>query len=404
MQISRWVSRILLLTALFIVGCTGATTTQVPTQGGPLPVVATLVVQTLTALNPTATATSLATRGPLGETSLPATAMPTAQLTATVSSTPLAPTTPSITPTIIPTVGPTAIPTQVFTPTATPVASQVGITITGSSDAPAAGCIDKAGFFGDVTIPDNTLLQKNTPFLKTWRIRNVGTCTWGDGYQFVFANGHIMGAPPSLPLPKAAPGDLIDISVNLQSPAEGGTFAGDWQFQNPAGKRFGVNSHGEDLIWVIIKVDWGPGVGPTATPPPVSCAYQHGASDEALLLQLINAARASKKLTALSPQSQLSAAALAHSADMTCNNYLDHAGSDGSNYDQRIRSQGYKPAYDSENIFAGGSAQDAFDWWMNSQVHRDNILSNKITQIGIGVATYAKSNFGTYYTLDFGRP
>ncbi len=396
----RWAYLILFLTLFIFTGCARNEPSQVPTQGGPLPEVATIVVQTLTALNPTATANPFPTRLPLGQTLLPATATLTPAPMVTKAPTSTLPSATEV-PTSIPPIA--AVPTLQNTPAS--AATQIGIANTGSPDVPAAAsCIDKAGFFGDLTIPDNTLLKKNTAFQKTWRIRNVGTCSWVEGYLLVFANGHNMGGPPSAPLPKAAPGDLVDISVNLQSPAEGGTYAGDWQFQNPSGRRFGVNSHGEDLIWVLIKVDWGPGVGPTATPPPVNCAYQRSASDEAQLLQLINGARTANKLAALTLPNQLTAAALAHSADMACNNYLEHAGSDGSNYDVRIKAQGYKPVYDSENIFAGGSAQDAFDWWMNSTIHRDNILSSKITQIGIGVTNYAKSNFGTYYTLDFAHP
>ncbi len=291
-------------------------------------------------------------------------------------------------------------------PTAVSTVTQsAGIDLKPASAVSASpDCIDKAGFYGDVTIPDKTLLPKNTEFVKTWRFRNVGTCTWGEGYQLVFANGQILGGPPSSPLPKAAPGDIIEVSVRLKTPADGGTYAGDWQFQNSSGKRFGVNSHGEDFFWVIVRVDWGPGVGPTATPPPVNCAYDRNSSYESQLLQLINSARAANGLAPLALQSQLSAAALVHSVDMACNSYLDHKGSDGSTYGVRLTRAGYKSSYNTENIYAGGSAQDAFDWWMNSQVHRGNILSKKITQIGIGYAYFSKSKFGGYYTLNFGLP
>lgn len=295
-------------------------------------------------------------------------------------------------------------PTQTPASTAASGLAATSLPAQATPAAPAADCIDKAAFITDLTIPDRTLLAVNTDFVKTWKFRNVGTCTWGDGYQLVFAQGHIMGGAPSSPIPRAAPGDNIDVSVSLRSPAQGGTYAGDWQFQNAAGKRFGVNSHGEDFFFVIIRVDWGPGIGPTLTPPPANCALTQNTAYETQLLQLINSARATNLLPALALQNQLSAAAQAHSADMACNNYLDHIGSDKSNYSDRIKLQGYPGTYDSENIYAGGSAQDAFDWWMNSTVHRDNILSSKITQIGISYAFYAGSKFGGYYTLDFGHP
>lgn len=336
------------------------------------------------------------------------------------TSTPIPTLQPTNTPTRLPEITNTALPAStatplpVISPTAaavTPTATQVVPTATGtsvansqSSTASNVDCIDKAAFVADVTIPDNTLLKKNTDFTKTWRIKNVGTCTWAEGYRLIFARGQILSGPPTSPLPNAKPGEFIDVSVNLKTPSEGGTYAGDWEFQNPAGKRFGVNSHGEDFIYLIIKVDWGPGIGPTPTPPPVTCSYQRNPEYETQLFQWINQERGSKGLAPLTLQSQLSAAAMAHSADMACNNFMDHTGSDKSTYSQRIKAKGYKASKDNENIYAGGSAQDAFDWWKGSPIHYGNMMSNQITQIGIGYAFYANSKFGGYYTLTFGRP
>lgn len=389
-----------LLLTIFLVGlagCGGDNLTPTSTAGTPLPDVGTMVAETLSALTtatPPAPQTSTSTATPT--LSVPtSTAAPTA-------------TQPAVPPKVDATGTPTALPVEASpTPTAEnpPTLSPTPTPATPPTSAAAGDdCIDKAGFFADVTVPDDTLFPVNTEFTKTWRFRNMGTCTWGDGYMLVFANGHIMGGPPSSPLPKAAPGDVIDVSVNLKSPSDGGTYAGDWQFQNSKGKRFGVNSHGEDMFWVKIKVDWGPGIGPTATPPPVNCAYERNLDYEAQLLQLINSARIANGLKELTIQSQLSAASLAHSADMACNSYLDHTGSDKSTHSSRLTAQGYKYTYESENVFAGGDAQDAFDWWMKSAVHRANILSSKVTQIGIGYAYYSSSKYGGYYTLNFAHP
>jgi uncharacterized protein YkwD len=343
-------------------------------------------------------------QGGAGATSQPATLAPTSQpVSPTATPAPASPnatSTPQATP--APTL--TTVPTSsALTPTAAVTASP-SVPVTGS-------CIDKAGFFGDVTIPDDTLLKMNESFVKTWRVRNEGTCTWGGGYQLVFGGGSNLNGPLATSMPSAAPGDIISISVSLKAPAQGGTYVSDWQFQNPSGARFGVNSGGQDYIWAKILVDWGPGVGPTATPPPVGCAYGRNAAYESQILSLINDARTKHNppLPPLTLQSQLSAAALGHSADMACNNFIDHAGSDGSTWYTRVKAAGYAYSYASENIYVGdpnfgGDAQGAFTWWMNSQVHRDNILSNKITQIGIGYAYYAQSLYGGYYTLDFARP
>ncbi len=246
--------------------------------------------------------------------------------------------------------------------------------------------------------------------MKTWQIKNTGTCTWGPGYSLIFAGGDIMNGPQSVPLPTVNPGDLFDISVNLTAPANGGVYLGDWEFQRPDGTRFGVNSNGVDMIWVKISVSYIV-VGPTGTPNPISASCSGTTNSDYItqILTLINNARASNNLAPLTLDAKLSAAAQAHSNDMACNDFIDHVGSDGSTWFTRIKTQGYSYSYASENIYVGnpafgGDAQGAFTWWMNSQVHRDNILSPKITQIGIGYTFYDKATYGGYYTVDFAHP
>ena len=103
------------------------------------------------------------------------------------------------------------------------------------------------------------------------------------------------------------------------------------------------------------------------------------------------------------------AAAKVHSIDMGCNNFLDHTGSDGSKARTRIIGEGYSPSYAAENIYAGATefgadAQGAFDWWMNSPVHRKNIMNPRPTEVGIGFVNVPSSSFGGYYTMVFAAP
>ncbi|HRQ24959.1 MAG TPA: NBR1-Ig-like domain-containing protein, partial [Anaerolineales bacterium] len=64
----------------------------------------------------------------------------------------------------------------------------------------SSGCADSAAFVSDVTVPDNTNLDKSEAFVKTWRVKNTGTCAWTDKYTLVFTSGEQMGAPDSKPL------------------------------------------------------------------------------------------------------------------------------------------------------------------------------------------------------------
>ena len=126
---------------------------------------------------------------------------------------------------------------------------------------------------------------------------------------------------------------------------------------------------------------------------------------ESQLIALINQERANQGMGALTQQSQLTAAAQGHSQDMACNNIFSHTGSNGSNLSDRMAAQGYVFSAVAENIAAGyGTAQDVFNGWMGSQGHRDNMLNSVYTQVGIGYAFTSTSDFGTYWTANFGTP
>jgi hypothetical protein len=122
-----------------------------------------------------------------------------------------------------------------------------------SYDAVAATCVDDSEFVSDVTVPDGTSFEPGTVFRKTWRIRNSGTCTWDAGYRLMFLSGDRMSGPRSTPLgslgrlsaspplfPNVRPGDEIEVSVTIISPAEAGTYLGEWQMFAPDGTPFGT--------------------------------------------------------------------------------------------------------------------------------------------------------------------
>jgi hypothetical protein len=134
-------------------------------------------------------------------------------------------------------------------PSDTPVPAQSG----------TPSCTDRASFVADVTIPDDTNLPAGSDFIKTWRLKNTGTCTWDAGYAVVFIDGNILGGPASQPLSSTVPpGGAADISLNLKAPVTDGTHRGDWKLRNPGGGLFGVGASGPFYVQVT--------VGPTPTP------------------------------------------------------------------------------------------------------------------------------------------
>lgn len=130
---------------------------------------------------------------------------------------------------------------------------------------PTTAC-DSAQFVNDVTVPDGTSFAAGATFTKTWRIKNVGTCTWNSGYALVFDSGDAMGGAASQPLTgTTAPNEFLDVSVNLQAPAKDGTYRGYWGLTNASGTRIPVagGTNGKSF-YVEIKV--GSGSSSTESP------------------------------------------------------------------------------------------------------------------------------------------
>ena len=113
-----------------------------------------------------------------------------------------------------------------------------------------------ASFVADVTVPDDTSFIVEKPFTKTWRLKNVGTCTWTSAYQLVFDSGERMGGLESKQLTSGSvvPGDTVDVSVDFIAPALAGTYKSNWKIKDDKGESFALSS---GPFWVQIKVKRG---------------------------------------------------------------------------------------------------------------------------------------------------
>jgi hypothetical protein len=124
-----------------------------------------------------------------------------------------------------------------------------------SGAAAAQTCTDRAQFIADVTVPDGTRFDPGATFTKTWRLRNTGTCTWTTAYSMVFKSGEQMGSTTSVPMPSSvAPGQNVDVSVNLTAPNAAGRYRGHWMFRNAGGADFGIGLSANKSWWVDIQV------------------------------------------------------------------------------------------------------------------------------------------------------
>ncbi len=150
-------------------------------------------------------------------------------------------------------------------PTAAPaVASQAAIA---TPLATEPRCINAAQFLQDVTIQDGAHLAGGQPFVKIWRLRNEGTCTWTEDYDLVFIGGHAMGALPAVPLgAPVAPGETIDVAVDMIAPTRPGQYHSYWKLRSDQGLYFGFGQGGQQAIWVLLQV--APTVAARATLEP----------------------------------------------------------------------------------------------------------------------------------------
>jgi hypothetical protein len=116
-------------------------------------------------------------------------------------------------------------------------------------------CTDRAEFIADVTVPDGSDFTPGQAFVKTWRLRNAGTCTWTSSYDLVFDHGDAMGGPASQALLGLVhPGETVDLSVDLSAPSAEGGYQGFWLLRNSEGMVFGIGVNANIAFWVEIEV------------------------------------------------------------------------------------------------------------------------------------------------------
>ena len=134
-----------------------------------------------------------------------------------------------------------SLPTLAPLPTNTPAIS------------PTAAC-DSALFVKDVTIPDGSQVEPGATFKKTWRLRNIGTCSWS-GYALVFDSGESMGGVPDA-IGTVGPGQEVDVSVSFTVPATlSGTVRSYWRLRNTSGVLLPVqNGFQGKSFFVEVKV------------------------------------------------------------------------------------------------------------------------------------------------------
>jgi hypothetical protein len=138
-----------------------------------------------------------------------------------------------------------------ITATSTPVPTYTPIPFTPTASLPC----DWISFVTDVTVPDGTAFNPSASFVKTWRLKNIGSCTWTPAYSLVFVSGDRMGGASAVALPgNVAPGATVDVSVNLTAPTAVNSYTGYWKLRNASGVLFGLGANASGAFLVNINV------------------------------------------------------------------------------------------------------------------------------------------------------
>jgi len=147
-----------------------------------------------------------------------------------------------------------------------------------AAPAPPAACA-QLRWVADVTIPDGTAIAPGAQFVKTWKVRNNGTCAFSGTLSFV-GKGNQMGGASPVTLPKIDAGQQADISINLTAPAQTGDYQGTWQPRTSDGTamenltvQIKVQANAPAPIAAVTATPQGQ-LPPTATPPPTPTTGQ----------------------------------------------------------------------------------------------------------------------------------
>jgi hypothetical protein len=98
---------------------------------------------------------------------------------------------------------------------------------------------DDAVWVADVTVPDGSEMTPGQDFVKTWKIKNTGSCTWSASYSIIHGYDEKMNGVPDPISTAVAPGEELEISVRFTAPISAGEYRSYWRMANASGQPFG---------------------------------------------------------------------------------------------------------------------------------------------------------------------
>jgi hypothetical protein len=78
-------------------------------------------------------------------------------------------------------------------------------------------------------------------FVKTWLVKNTGTCTWDTGFKFVYTVGDAMGGATLVLDKPVSSGAELELSITMTAPNKTGQVWGHWRMSTANGTLFGAD-------------------------------------------------------------------------------------------------------------------------------------------------------------------
>ncbi len=109
--------------------------------------------------------------------------------------------------------------------------------------------------FVSESVPDGSQFFPGSVFVKSWTLRNAGSCVWTTAYQLEYVSGNI---PNILSLQKltnsaVAPGQTLVIMLSIMLPQDPGDYRADFRLRDADGTAFSFKNP-EKTFWAAVEV------------------------------------------------------------------------------------------------------------------------------------------------------
>lgn len=109
----------------------------------------------------------------------------------------------------------------------------------------------KMEFVRDMTLPDKSIVNGDVVMTKSWTVKNTGAYQWPHGAHLKYISGSVIpvnGKEAKIQVPRAAPGEEVEVTVNVITPVEPGKAHGNFRLMDNRGKSFG------ERLWLNLSV------------------------------------------------------------------------------------------------------------------------------------------------------